>query len=224
MKTKKQRVMAAGASVIFINAVSLLIAQFVPFSYIKAHPAVGITLNLVLLALSAVPMFYLTGTLMHFITGKIVSYAEQQKARQLPIKQRVKRNIMVWLVLACVFGIGLGSFNLSTFWALSKRGVSTQGYVLKTEKEVLIQYRFRVGQKVYIHSDLSPVTQKLKPGARVPVLYDPQNPQVSILGPVKPRLDNELMTIGLVILCFPALLMYWFKKAIPIWKRNLTKQ
>jgi hypothetical protein len=224
MKSEKRKLILAVACLAIVVLASQLIALIFP-NLTRTSPQLSVAFFVILFVPMVVSMFYLMGTLTRFIVQKLVDYEEKQKARHLPLKQCIARKLLAWFVLACSFGILAGSFNLPTFWALSKRGVSTQGQVLKTEKEVLIHYKFRVGQRVYTHSSLAPSPQKLNPGARVPVLYDPQNPQVSILGPVKPRLNNELMFVGMVVTVFPAMLMFMFKRALlPGWKRTLTKR
>ena len=86
---------------------------------------------------------------MRWVVQKIVDYDEQQKTLQLSRKQRFGRNLFMWFILACGFGILVGSFNLPTFYKLSKRGVSIPGRELKTAKGVNVGYEFEVRQKVY---------------------------------------------------------------------------
>lgn len=224
MNSEKKKLVLALSCLAIVIALNLLIAWAFP-NLTKTSLQLAVIFFIVLFIPMAVSMFYLTGRLMRFVVEKLVDYQEQQKARQLPLKHRIGRTFLVWIVLACGFGFLVGSFNLPTFWALSKRGISTQGQVVRTEKEVLVHYRFRVGQRVYTHSGLAPSPQEIKPGAQVPVLYDPKNPQVSILGPVKPRLNNELISVGMVVLIFPAMLMFMFNKVLlPGWKRALLKR
>ena len=191
----------------------------------KTSPLLAVVSFLILFIPMAVSMFYLTGTLMRWVVQKIVDYDEQQKTLQLSRKQRFGRNLFMWFILACGFGILVGSFNLPTFYKLSKRGVSIPGRELKTAKGVNVGYEFEVRQKVYKWLIPQRTSEKLYPGAKVTVVYDPLDPQVSIIGPVKPRLDNELVSVGMVILLFPAIIMFSFKRLIlPTWRRALSKR
>lgn len=168
-------------------------------------------------------MFYLTGTLMRFVTGKIVDCDKKEKALQRPLQQRIGRNLLAWFVLAFVFGGITGSYNLPTFFLLSNRGISTSGRSLKTAKGVAAGYEFKIGQKIIRYSRLKN-GEKLYPGSNVTIVYSPSNPQTSMVRPVKPRLDNELVSVGMVVLLFPATIMFLFKRSMmPRWKRALNR-
>ncbi len=162
---------------------------------------------------------------MRFVIEKLVNYEEREKALQRPLKQRIGRNLLAWSILACGFGFLVGNFNLPIFYRLSKRGVSTPGRELKTAKGVNVGYEFKVSQKTYKWLIPQRTNEKLYPSAKVTVVYDPLDPQVSIVGPVKPRLDNELVSVGMVILLFPAIIMLSFKRLmLPAWRRALSKR
>jgi hypothetical protein len=224
MKSEKKKLVAA----LICLAVVIVLSQLMSWAFpnlTKTSPQLAVVSFLILFIPMAVSMFYLTGTLMRLVVQEIVDYDERQKALQLPLKQRIGRNLLAWFILACGFGFLVGSFNLPTFYKLSKRGVLTPGRELKTAKGVNVGYEFKVGQKSYKWLIPQQTNEKLYPGAKVTVVYDPLDPQVSIVGPVKPRLDNELISVGMVILLFPAIIMFSFKRLmLPTWRRALSKR
>jgi hypothetical protein len=224
MRSEKQKLIMAAACLAAVMVLMHLMAWAFPNLH-RTSPALSVASFVVLFVPMAVSMFYLSGTLMRFIVGKLVDLDERQKALQLSRRQQIGRALRAWLLLACAFILVLGGLmQLPQSWALSRRGVSVQGQVFKVEKQAGIHYRFRVGPKVYTGSDFSQSPQKLKPGAHVAVLYDPQNPQVSTLDPSKAQLNDALMFLVAVVLFFPAMMMASYKYfLLPGWKRTLMK-
>jgi hypothetical protein len=224
MKSEKTKLVLA----LTCLGVIILINQVISWTFpdlTKQSPVLAIALFVILIIPVGISMSYLIGFLMRFIIQRTIDYDERQQALHLSPKQRICRNLFVWLILACGFGVLTGSFNLPKFWALSQRGVSTPGHELKTAENGTVGYEFKVGQKIYRYSVLRQSNENLYPGANVTIVYDPLNPQQSIVGPLKPMLDNELVTIGMIILVFPTIIMITFKRfVLPDWRRSLKTE
>ena len=136
--------------------------------------------------------------------------------------QRTLVLVLLWICLtaACAIG-GAAILNLRKFYLLSGRGVSTQGQITKTEPEnhAAIYYSFSVGQQTYSGvgsaGNMNRKFDEVSVGDKVPVVYDPVNPEASCLGDPNKQLTS--LTHGVVFISiFPTLsfLVYYVKKRI----------
>lgn len=220
MLTEKKKLVLALAGLVFVILFGEVIRWFAP-NIMQTAPGLAIVLFVIQFIVMIPSMAYLTARVIRFLLTKIVAFAEQQEKLQLTKQQRRSRIFMIWLALACGFGLLFGSFNLPAFWTLSKRGVSTSGRELNTAQGRLIGYEFKIGQKIYKRPTPNQYT-KTYPGARITVVYDPVNPQISAIGPIRERLANELISVSMVVLFFPPLIMLSVNKILlPVWKQEV---
>lgn len=224
MKIEKKKLSLA----LIILATTLAFGELISWLFpnlMKSSPQLAIAEFFVLIIPVAGSMIYLTGALVRFFVEQVIAYDDKQKARQLSRQQGIKRNALVWFGLACGLAVFLGSMNMPKFLLLSERGVSVSGYELDTAKGEHIGYEFNVGPKTHRFIVSKFEKEKFHRGSKVTVVYDPLDPEVSIVGPVKPAIENELITIGMIMLVFPPSIMHMFKKwLIPGWKREISKR
>jgi hypothetical protein len=117
-----------------------------------------------------------------------------------------------WLLLAAVFALGLGQFNIPTLLRLAKHGERTTAAIVQPDcsNHSRASYRFVVGTAYYSGSDVMQMAdcQSLHPGDGIPVYFDLTDPTVSRA--IEPRvgLMNELISIAFACLVFPSMVIF----------------
>lgn len=128
--------------------------------------------------------------------------------------------VIVWLVLALVFTVGVGCFNLPAFYKLSTLGVLGSATVTEVTPEYhnTLRYQYQVGGGTYQGRmqtwTPNPGLDQIKVGQQVVIYYDPKNPGLSVPGDPKRMLKNEILSVALVGLVFPSLIVgVWIHKS-----------
>jgi hypothetical protein len=126
--------------------------------------------------------------------------------------------VILWLVLAVVFLVGIGSFNLSLFHGLMENGVRQQAIATKLTPEFhnTVCYEYQVNGTKFEGRDQSwnpnPPLTTIKVGQSLVIYYDPQNPSRSVLGNPGPMLTNELIAVGMITLVIPTIVVFRLKQ------------
>jgi len=121
---------------------------------------------------------------------------------------------ILWLILAAVFGFGIGSFNVPLFERLVTNGVLGRATAVKLTPEIhnTVCYEYQVrgakfeGQKQSWRPN--PPIGQITVGQPLVIYYDPLNPSFSVLGDPEPMLTNEIISVGMVVLAFPTAIVF----------------
>lgn len=145
-------------------------------------------------------------------------------------KQRIVtigKYLLLWFFLDIIIVLGIGQINVPKFWSLYKRGIKVDGVVLQKEPENHQSVHFSylgpniTYTNIYGHAGYgNPGFEDLKIGEKIIVFYDPENPEISVMGYPKGYLDNEIISIALGCIIFPPLIIFAIKRAD---KRNALK-
>jgi hypothetical protein len=133
---------------------------------------------------------------------------------------------ILWFVLAVLFALGIGSFNLPLFNGLLAHGVEAPATAVKLTPEFhnTVRYEYQVDGKKFEGQDQSwlpnPPVAEIKVGQALVIYYDPQNPSHSVLGNPKPMLANELISVGMAALLFPTFIVFTLRQRL---RRKLSK-
>jgi hypothetical protein len=112
----------------------------------------------------------------------------------------------VWLVLAAVIAVGLGSLNWIRYYRLARHGIPTEGLVISPpdpNNHGVSSYSYAVGQQTFTATDHPGSAD----GQAVTVFYLPDDPTVSCPGDPRDRLRGESLPIGMASLLFPTLIV-----------------
>jgi hypothetical protein len=122
--------------------------------------------------------------------------------------------VILWLLLAVLAFIAMGSVNLPLFHRIRANGVRQQAIATKLTPEFhyTVCYEYQVDGAKFEGQDQSwppnPPLNEIKVGQSLVVYYDPQNPSRSVLGNPEPRLMNELTSVGTVTLVLPTVIVF----------------
>ena len=125
---------------------------------------------------------------------------------------------ILWLVLAAVFAIGIGSLKVPLLNRLIAHGVKAQATAVKLTPEFhnTVRYEYQVDGTKFEGQDQSwlpnPPLQQIKVGQPLVIYYDSLNPSISVLGDPKPMLNNELISVGMVVIAFPTFIVFAVRK------------
>ncbi len=115
--------------------------------------------------------------------------------------------------MAIAVAVGIGSLNWPVYRRIATRGVAAGGTVIELLPNIhdTVRYEYRVGGKMFEGQMQSwppnaPLEQ-LRTGQSLVVYYDPQHPEVSVLGDPKPMLKNETISVALAALVVPTFLV-----------------
>jgi hypothetical protein len=128
--------------------------------------------------------------------------------------------IMIWLILALIIAVGLGSLNTPTFWRLSKHASHCQGSVTEVTPDYhnTVRYQFTVNNRIYTGQTQTgmpnPPPQKLRSGDALVVFFDPDAPGTSVLESPVALLKNEIISWGLAALIVPSLILFGIKRGL----------
>ena len=122
--------------------------------------------------------------------------------------------VFIWLIMAVVIVIGVGSLNWVSYRRLVTRGVSTSATVLELlpNNHNTVRYEYQVAGRTFRGRMQSwgpnPPLEQLSVGQVVIVYYDPEQPGESVLGDPKPIFKNETISIALAAVVFPSILVF----------------
>lgn len=119
--------------------------------------------------------------------------------------------LSTWLLSAGLIAVIFGQLNVPHMWKLAMRGKPAEGVVVSKEAENhrAVTYAYRVEERQYISKMQgaagmgNPPFEKLAPGTRLNIYYDPNDPNVSIAGEPQSHLTNELISVGLATVLIP---------------------
>jgi len=126
--------------------------------------------------------------------------------------------IIIWLILALITAVGLGSLNIPTFWRLTKHASDCQGAVTEVTVDYhnTVRYQYKVNNRVYTGQTQTgmpnPEPGKLRPGDALVVFFDPDAPSTSVLEAPDALLKNEIISWGLAALVVPSLVVFGIKR------------
>ena len=125
---------------------------------------------------------------------------------QMLIEKRYIVWFAVWLVLAAVIAIGLGSINWIRYYRLARHGIPTEGLVTSPpdlHNHGVSSYSYAVGQQTFTATDHPEAAE----GQAITVFYLPADPTVSCPGDPHDRLRGESVPVGMAALLFPTLIV-----------------
>ena len=123
------------------------------------------------------------------------------------------RYALAWMVLALAVSVGIGSLNWLSYRRLSTRGLAGQATVVELlpKDHNSVRYEYPVGSKVFQGRMQSwppnPPLEDLVVGKTLTVYFDPERPEVSVLGDPKKMLTNETISVGLASILFPSFIV-----------------
>ncbi len=121
--------------------------------------------------------------------------------------------VVTWLVLAVVIAIGIGSLNWPSYRRMALRGISGQATVIELLPKIhnTLRYEYHVAGRAFQGQMQSwspnPLLEQLAVGQSVIIYYDPEHPEVSVLGDPNPMLKNETISVALAALVVPTFLV-----------------
>ena len=126
----------------------------------------------------------------------------------------------LYLFLAAMVAITIGSLNLMKYRRISNEGKQIVGTVTATDcqNHNLIRYSFEVGERQYAGMGTAPGNcNDTAPGDPVEVWYVPDDPGINVVGSARARYVNELISVSLASLVIPGILtplfmLTWFRR------------
>jgi len=126
---------------------------------------------------------------------------------------KIRLIVFLWLVATAATAIaGVAILNVEDAYHLTTRGSKTEGVVTDTDaaNHRVVHYSYSVNQQTYSYGgysgDIHRQFEDIKPGDKVPVVYDSLNPQVSTMG--NPADQFRSLTRGVVFISlFPTVLL-----------------
>jgi hypothetical protein len=126
--------------------------------------------------------------------------------------------IIIWIILALIIAVGLGSLNMPKFWRRTKHASQCQGTV--TEVTVVyhntVCYKYTVNNRVYTGQTQTgfpnPEPGNLRSGDALVVFFDPDTPSISVLEAPDTLLKNEIISWGLAAVVFPSFIVFGIKR------------
>ena len=120
---------------------------------------------------------------------------------------------ITWVLLAIVIALGIGSLNWPTYRRMAARGVSGKATVIELLPKIhnTVRYHYEVGGQKFEGQMQSwqpnPPLEQLGVGQPLVIYYDPQRPEVSVLGDPKPMLRNETISVLFAAFGVPTLIV-----------------
>ncbi|MGB8815624.1 MAG: DUF3592 domain-containing protein [Minisyncoccia bacterium] len=128
--------------------------------------------------------------------------------------------ITIWLILAVLLAVGIGSLNTPTFWRLTKHASRCQGTVTEVtvEHHNTVRYQYTVSNRVYAGQTQTGAPNreagKLRSGDALVVFFDSDAPGTSVLEAPDSLLKNEVISWGLAALVMPSLMVFGLKRGL----------
>jgi len=128
---------------------------------------------------------------------------------------------IIWLGLAVGIGCLVGSLNLPTFHRLAEKGVSEKATIVELLPKFhnTVRYEYQVAGETYQgrmgSSRPNPPSEQLGIGQSVVIYYDPEHPQVSVLGDPKGMFYEETFAVMFAALMgstFIVLRLAWIER------------
>jgi hypothetical protein len=119
----------------------------------------------------------------------------------------------MWLVLASVIAVGIGSLNWSAYHRMVAVGVVGEGRVVELLPKIhnTVRYDYHVGTQAFEGQMQSwqpnPPLEQLSVGQPLVIYYDPQHPAESVLGNPNPMLQNETTSVALAAVGVPSFIV-----------------
>ena len=120
---------------------------------------------------------------------------------------------LIWIVATMSFAFaGSAILNVDTYYLLTTRGIQTEGVVTDTDPQNhrTVHYSYTVNQQSYSYGgfsgDINRRFEDIKPGDKVPVVYDSLRPDVSTLGDPSDQL-RPLINGTVFISLFPTIFL-----------------
>ncbi len=116
---------------------------------------------------------------------------------------------ITWLLLAVVTAVGIGGLNWPVYRRMAARGVLDKATVVELFPKIhdTVRYEYEVGGRTFEGKMQSwqpnPPLEQLGVGQSLVIYYDPQHPEVSVLGDPKLILRNETISVLLATLGVP---------------------
>jgi hypothetical protein len=121
--------------------------------------------------------------------------------------------VVLWLLLMMFFAALMSGDTWPTYWKLAHRSVSVQGEVIEVlpKMHATVQYRYYVDGREYDGQKSpqppNPPIERLTEGATLTVWYDPEQPNISVLGSPSALLENETIAVMLGAVLSPMLIL-----------------
>jgi hypothetical protein len=121
---------------------------------------------------------------------------------------------VLWLLLMMFFAALIGGHTWPTYRNLARRSVSVQGTVTQVLPKMhgTVKYRYYVDGREYHDqkrpSPPNPPIGRLTEGATLRVWYDPEQPNISVLGLPSALLENETIAVMLGAVFSPTLILF----------------
>lgn len=129
-----------------------------------------------------------------------------------------KAFIIIWIICASVATSLLAQKNWTSYYHIARNGVSGKATVfqLLPENHSLVRYNYKFGDKTFEgmrnSSPPNPPFEQLKLGQEVTVYFDPQHPEISLIGDPKFTIKDETIAVvaGGVVIPFLGLLALFY--------------
>jgi hypothetical protein len=126
---------------------------------------------------------------------------------------------IIWLVLAVGIACLTGSLNLPTYHRLAEKGVSGSATIVELLPQFhnTVRYEYHVAGQTYQgrmgSRPPNPPSEQLGIGQSVVIYYDPEHPEVSVLGEPKAMFDGETFPVMLAALVLPSFAVFGLSQA-----------
>jgi len=120
---------------------------------------------------------------------------------------------VLWLLLAVLFSVGVGSLNLPLLHRLVENGIRQEAIATKLTPEFhnTVRYEYQVKGTKFEGQTQSwrpnPPLSEIKVGQPLIIYYDPKNPSLSVLGDPTPMLTNEVVSVGMIAVAAPTVIV-----------------
>ena len=121
---------------------------------------------------------------------------------------------ILWLVLAVVIACVVGSLNLPTNHRLAEKGVSENATIVELLPQIhnTVHYEYQVAGQTFQgrmgSRQPNPPSEQLGVGQSVVIYYDPEHPEVSVLGDPKLMFSGEIFPVVLAALGGPTFIVF----------------
>ncbi|MBS1990424.1 MAG: hypothetical protein JSS83_07895 [Cyanobacteria bacterium SZAS LIN-3] len=108
----------------------------------------------------------------------------------------IKKTLVLWIFLACIFAVIIGSINLPTFYRLRQNGMAADSIVtgLTPKDHNTFSYSFKLGSETYTGRGSIDELGGRGIGAHVPITYVADSPVLSASGNVHERFQSEIQS------------------------------
>ena len=121
--------------------------------------------------------------------------------------------VVIWIICASVASYLLAQKNWTSYYRIANNGVSEKATVfqLLPQNHNLVRYSYKFGDKTFEgmrgSSPPNPPFNQLKQGEEVTVYFDPQHPEISLLGEPKAIFKDETIAVATGGVVFPFLIL-----------------